>query len=1000
MSDPHSTTDRAEVLRRAYREVRKLRARVEELESADKEPIAIIGMACRFPGGADSPAAFWDLLCQGRDAISEIPPGRWDVAAFFDPDPEAARKMYTRWGGFLAGVEAFDPQFFGITPREAVNMDPQQRLLLEASWEALEDAALDPAKLQGSRTGVFFGLCGYDYPYLMLSGEEDLNAHMGSGSAHSVASGRLSYVLGLQGPSVTLDTACSSALVALHLACRSLRTGECGMALAGAANLVLIPHPTVMFSKARMLAPDGRCKAFDASADGYVRGEGCGVVALKRYSDALRAGDRVLALIRGSAVNQDGHSTGLTAPNGPAQEAVIREALAAAGKRTAEIDYIETHGTGTALGDPIEVQALGRVYAEGRDPAQSLLLGSVKTNVGHLEAAAGMASLIKTVLAIQHGRIPPSLHFRNPNPRIPWDRLPLQVPTTVTPWPERGRTRAAGISSFGFSGTNVHVILEQAPPVSVPPAEWRRPLHMLCLSGRTAAAVSQSASRIQDHLAVHGADSFEDVCFTANTGRSHFTHRVAVVAANSQQAHARLAAFQAGRGADGIAAGNVDTSTPNIAFLFSGQGSEYAGMGRRLFQSQPVFRSAVLRCEELFQPHLRRPLTQELYGDTIAEIDETIFAQPALFAVQYGLTELWRSWGIAPDAVMGHGIGEYAAACAAGVFKVEDAVTLIAVRARLMDELIVRGSMAVLMASEARLAGLVRPYSGRVDVAAVNGMDHVVVSGESEAIGQILSQAAREGIHTHRLSVSHAFHSPLMDPILNEFERAAGALRFATPSAPLVSSVTGGFVQAGELEQPAYWRRHVRETVQFFAGMQTLHRGGHSLFLEIGPSPTLLGMGRRCLLEGDGVWLPSLRKTRDDWEQMMETAAALYVRGMPFDWDGFDRGCGRRKVSLPTYPFQRTRHWIPGDRPGDTQGEAGPVHPLLGRRLHSPLREVQYQAVLRCDRPALLQAHKVHGRIVFPGAGYLEAALSAAVEEFGMRAIAIENMTFHEIDRK
>ncbi|HXA51418.1 MAG TPA: beta-ketoacyl synthase N-terminal-like domain-containing protein, partial [Candidatus Acidoferrum sp.] len=989
MSELHSTADRAEVLRRAYVEVRKLRARVDELEAARTEPIAIIGMGCRFPGDANDPAAFWELLREGRDAISAIPADRWDADAYYDPDPEAIRKMCTREGGFLKGVDLFDPQFFGITPREAVHMDPQQRILMEVAWEALEDAAIAPATLQGSRSGVFLGLCGYDYSCLMMDREPDLNAYMGSGSAHSVASGRLSYVLGLQGPSVALDTACSSSLVALHLACQSLRSGECGLALAGGANLVLLPEPVVMFSKAHMLAPDGRCKTFDASANGYVRSEGCGIVVLKRYSDALRDGDRVLALIRGSAVNQDGRSSGLTAPNGPAQEAVIREALANADRAAPQIDYVETHGTGTPLGDPIEVQALGRVYGEGRDAAHPLLLGSVKTNVGHTEAAAGMASLIKTVLAIRHGEAPASLHVKTPNPRIPWDRLPVRVANVRTVWPDRGRPRAAGISSFGFSGTNAHVIVEQAPAVAETVAEWKRPLHVMCLSARTPEALSQLTLRYQEHLSLHGDASFEDVCFTANTGRAQFSHRLALIAANSQQAAARLAAFHAGRGQEGVVTGLAGDGRREVTFLFTGQGSQYAGMGRRLFETQPAFRAGLLRCEELFRPHLPRSITDVLYGDATDCIDETIYTQSTVFALQFALTELWRSWGIVPDSVMGHSVGEYAAACAAGVFTVEDAVTLIAARGRLMQALAERGSMAAVMASEARVAAAIRTHSARVSIASVNGAEVTVISGASDGVRSILAELAVEGVHTQPLSVSHAFHSPLMEPMLDEFEKVAATLRISAPTVPFASSVTGAFARPGEVEQPAYWRRHIRDTVQFAAGMTTLHGNGHRVFVEIGPSPTLIGMGRRAVPEDGAAWHASIRKTRDEWEQMLETAASLYIGGADVDWAGFDRGYARRKVSLPTYPFQRERYWIAGGRvaaPPDAS------HPFLGRRLNSPLAEVQYEAVVGAGRPSMLQDHKVNGVVVFPGAAYLEAALSAAGD-----AVAIENVTFHQM---
>jgi acyl transferase domain-containing protein len=677
-------------LKRAIVELREMRSRLEEVERARTEPIAVVGMGCRFPGDADDPDSFWRLLRDGVDAITEVPPSRWDIEAYYDPDPDVPGKMYARHGSFIRDIDRFDPRFFGISPREAHNMDPQQRLLLEVAWEALENAGQPADKLLESETGVFVGISTNDYANKGME-PSSLDAYFGVGNSMSAAAGRLSYLLGLQGPSVSLDTACSSSLVAVHLAAQSLRQRECRLAIVAGVNVVLNPWANAIFCKARMLARDGRCKTFDAAADGYVRGEGCGVVVLKRLGDAVADGDRVLALIRGTAVNQDGRSGGLTVPNGVAQEVLIKRALAASGIAPAEVGYIEAHGTGTALGDPIEMRALGSVFGAGRPAERPLVVGSVKTNVGHLESAAGVAGLIKVVLALEHGEIPPHLHFREPSPHIRWSELPVTVPTRLTPWPAGYDRRIAGISSFGFTGTNAHVIVEAAPaPASLPP-EGGRPLHVLALSARSDEALVSVAQRMSDRLAVEPADALADVAFSANTGRSHFAHRLAVVADTAAQARERLQAAAAG-GLEiaGIARGVLHGSArPEVAFLFTGQGSQYAGMGRGLYETQPTFRRAIERCEELLRPMLERPLSSVLYpvADEATPLDETHYAQPALFAVEYALAELWRSWGVEPGAVLGHSVGAYAAACVAGVLSWEDALRLVAARGRLMQRL-------------------------------------------------------------------------------------------------------------------------------------------------------------------------------------------------------------------------------------------------------------------------------------------------------------------------
>ena len=890
--------------------LRKMRARIEELERARTEPIAIVAAGCRLPGGVTSPDAFWTLLREGKDAVAEVPRDRWDVDAYYDPDPDAPGKMYTRRGGFLASIDAFDPRHFAITPREAISMDPQQRLLLEVTWEALERAGVAPDRLTGSDTGVFVGISTNDYGQILLRASDQIDPGMyfGTGNLLNAAAGRLSYVLGLQGPSMAVDTACSSSLVAIHLACQSLRNRECRMALAGGANLVLVPEVTVNCCRANMLAPDGRCKTFDAGADGYVRGEGAAVIVLKRLSDALADGDPIVALIRGSAVNQDGRSGGFTAPNELAQQAVIRTALAAAGVAAGDIGYVEAHGTGTSLGDPIEIHAIAAALGEGR--ATPLVVGSVKTNLGHLEAAAGVTGLLKVALALQHGEIPPHLHFTRLNPHIDVGDFPLEIPRAGKAWPRGGDRRLAGVSSFGFTGTNAHVILEEAPSPAERAAGTDRPSHVLALSARTETALRELADRYATHL-THASDPLGDVCATAAQGRAVFDHRLAVVAATADEARDRLREFGSGSAAR-VQAAKVRSRDEGVVFLFTGQGAQYVEMGKRLYDTEATFRAAIDRCSELLQGTLDRPLTSVLFplpGET-SPIDDTAYAQPAIFAIEYALTELWRSWGVQPSAVIGHSIGEFAAAHAAGMVSLEDAVRLVAARGRLMQQLPGGGAMAAVMAGEALVRDAVAPFADRVAIAALNGPSNTVISGDGNAVTAILESLAARQITAQRLVVSHAFHSPLMDPMLDEFERIASRMSFAAPKVPFVSNVSGTLVDAGFACDAGYWRRHARGAVRFADGLAALHGRGDRVFLEIGPAPTLSGMGRRMFDADDVAWLASLRKGRDDWQQMLEAAGGLFVHGVTIDWQAFEAPYPRRKTLLPTYPFQRERYWV------------------------------------------------------------------------------------------
>ena len=877
------------------------------------EAVAIVGKGCRFPK-ANNLQAFWSLLRSGDDAITKVPVFRW--------------QSDNSWGGFLEQVDQFDPHFFSISPREACNMDPQQRLLLEVSWEALENAGLAAEGLAGSRGGVFIGISSGDYAN--LNGNlTNTEAYYGTGNALSIAANRLSYFLDWHGPSWAVDTACSSSLVAVHQACQSLLQRECNLALAGGVNLMLTPQLTLTFSEAQMIAADGRCKTFDAAADGYVRSEGCGVVVLKRLSDALANGDNIQGIIRGSAVNQDGQTNGLTAPNGKSQQEVIHLALANARVKSNQISYVETHGTGTSLGDPIEVNSLKAVLMSGRESNQPCWIGSVKTNIGHTEAAAGIAGLIKVVLSLEHGEIPPHLHLKQLNPYIELENTAIEIPTQLQSWSSGEQPRLAGVSAFGFGGTNAHVIVEEAPgrgkrqkAKGKSEELSERTHHILTLSAKSEKALLQLAQSYEKFLGNNSTAAIADICFTANTGRSHFNHRLAIITSDQQELADQLAKISVGEEPNGVFSGKLSNNkAPKIAFLFTGQGSQYINMGRQLYETQPVFRRTLDQCEQILQSYLEKSILDVIYPENTQQLnssllDQTAYTQPALFAIEYALFQLSQSWGIKPDVVMGHSVGEYVAAIVAGVFSLEDGLKLIAHRGRLMEQLPDGGEMVAVMASEEQVKQLIAPYIEQVPlakpavgIAAINGPQSVVISGAAEAIRTVKEILEAEGIKTKQLQVSHAFHSPLMEPMLKEFETVANQITYNLPQIPLISNVTGTRVDQS-ISTANYWVNHVRQPVKFAHSMENLYQEGYQVFLEIGPKPILLGMGRQCLPEDVGVWLPSLRPGQEDWQQMLQSLAELYVRGVKVDWLGFDCDYAHNKVVLPTYPFQRERYWI------------------------------------------------------------------------------------------
>jgi acyl transferase domain-containing protein/acyl carrier protein len=890
---------------RALSALRKMKAKLDALEAERSGRIAVVGLACRFPGRASSPSAFWRMLREGVDGVIEVPSDRWNIDEFFDPDPDTPGKMCSRWGGFLERIDGFDADFFGLPPREVERMDPQHRLALEVAWEALEDAAIVPRALAGARTGVFFGVSTNDYFELQTRDSTLPDVYTATGGAHAFLAGRLSFLLNLTGPSLTLDTVCSSSLVALHLACQSLRARESDVALVGGVNVVVSPLSTSITSKFHALSVTGRCRAFDARADGFVRGEGCGVVVLRRLGDALAARDNIWAVIRGSAVNHDGRSVTLTSPNASAQRSLIEDALSTADIPASSVSFVETHGTGTPLGDPIEVEALLETYGRSRKEGTRCALGAVKTNLGHLEAAAGIAGFIKTVLALKNRAIPPNLHFTRINPRIRLENTSLYVPTECVDW-KSASARVAAVSSFGMSGTNAHAILEEwtgATPREELVAQ--RPLAIV-LSGKTPRAVQHQAQTLAAHLDVSDTPLL-DVAFTAATGRTQFEYRTAVVAGERHDATRKLREVASGDARMPVAS---DGERPRVALLFTGQGAQYVGMGRLLFERSETFRGTVARCDSAAHDTLGASLIATMFGgDGARSLDDTTFAQPALYALECGLVEILRSWGVVPEIVVGHSVGEYAAAYTAGVFPLEDGAKLIACRARLMGQL-PRGGMRAVFESAGAVREQMLGLERELAIAALNGPKETVISGSTEALARCVERLEAKGIRSRPLTVSHAFHSPMMASMLDEFERVVAGVHLSEPRCDLASNLSGEIVAPRVVTNARYWRDQVREPVRFAAAVDAAAARGAGLFVELGPKPVLSAVAKRLLRDTKATVLSSLRDGQPDDESMETLLGALHVHGVRIDWERVFAGRDARRTPLPTYPFERQRYWF------------------------------------------------------------------------------------------
>jgi myxalamid-type polyketide synthase MxaE and MxaD len=1005
MKDGPESMDYRSLLETAFLELREMRSELESAERAGREPIAIVGMGCRLPS-ISNPMAFWQLLCEGRSVIREVPAERWNVDEIFAGDAGSVGRTPHRWGGFLEDLERFDAAFFGISAREAPNVDPRQRLILEVAWEALEDAGILPESLSGSRTGVYIATLSNDYNTLFSQNYQLQNSFSGAGTANSIIANRVSYFLDLHGPSLTLDTACSGSLLAIELACRSLRSGESTLALAGGVSINLLPNGDLFFARAGALSPDGRCQAFDSGANGIVRSEGAGVIVLKPLAQAVAAGDRIYALIRGGAINHNGRSNGIMAPHGLAQEALLREAYERAGVSPGKVQYVEAHGTGTRLGDPIEANSLATVLGTERADGRACALGSVKTNVGHLEAAAGVIGIIKTSLALHQRLIPPTLHLKELNPLIRATDFPLHIPQQLERWPIEDEPLIAGVSSFGFGGANVHLVLEEGPRDARPQPPAEAP-YLLPLSASSAAALRAVAESYQRFLADdEAAQSLADICYTASLRRGFQDHRLAVTGHSRAELISELEAFMRGEKTPNTSHGVVTRDEPaQLVFVFSGQGTHRSGMGLELMEREPVFRQTIEECERLLGQYVEWSLVEQLSArEDESRLHETDVSQPALFAVQVALAALWRSWGILPGLIVGQSLGELAAAHVAGALSLEDAVRVVFHRSRLMKRMAGLGRTAVVGLNSQQTQLALADFVDTLAVAGSIGPTSSVISGEPNALEDVLRSLRSRDVFCRLLENGDlAFHSPQMNGIKAELMQAIEGIRPMSNSVPFISTVTGTLLEGGMLDA-VYWGRNLREPFCFADVITNLIKDGHSRFLEISPHPVMLSSIQQCLIhqEREGVALPTLVRDREEKLSMLSSLGGLYAQGHSVEWNSLSPS-GGRCVSLPTRQWQRERHWydqLEGARVSGRSfsgpGRKARSHPLLGERWHSALDAGQqfWETTLSLNSLAYVKDHSLAGVVLLPGSAYLEMALAAAAQTFGEGAHVIEDVRF------
>ncbi|NOX49264.1 MAG: acyltransferase domain-containing protein, partial [Gammaproteobacteria bacterium] len=972
------------------------------------EPIAIVGIGLRYPGNSSTLDEFSEFLYEGRSGIVDIPDSRWDLAAYYSDDPQAKGKTVQSKGGFLDQIDEFDPKFFNISPKEANYCDPQHRLLLECSWNALESANIDPITLRDSNGGVYIGIAQFDYGLnASRLSAEDLAGNIGTGTAHSAACGRLSYFLGWRGPCMSIDTACSSSLVALHIAVQGLRRHECDIALCGGVNAIHHPRNHIVFSQSNMLSADGYCKTFDDSADGYSRSEGCGVLVLKRLSDAKHDGDRILALVRGSAVAQDGESGGLTVPNGIAQVALMREALKSGLLEPKDIQYVEAHGTGTSLGDPIEVGAINSVFAESHTRKNPIKIGSIKSNLGHMEAGAGTCGIIKVVQQLQNGLFYPHVNLKTPSRHIPWDSYIVSVPTEVQPW-DADRRRGM-VNSFGFAGSIACVVLEQAPPQTSSSQTSASEIQqdefpIFTVSAKNAAALRLQVKRYQQFICETPDIELGELCYTANVGRVDLNARFAVGVTSLDELGSQLDSYLAENRTSDNRSGEFRGG--NVAFLFTGQGSQYIGMGKALYTRYPVFRRHVDKCDQLFEPHLGCSIKALIFGlKKTAEIDihQTLYTQPSLFVLEYAMARLWMSWGIKPSVLLGHSIGEIVAATIAGLFSLADGIKLVAARARLMQSVSAKGGMVAVQAKVNDVTPLLKGYDD-VSFGAINGPQQCVISGGVDSLQKIKATLDNNDIKTKILPVSNGFHSPLMAEILDPFQEVLSGITFNDPELSFISNLTGKVVTVNDVGNAEYWLRHMSEPVNFIAGMQCIQSRGKHVFIEVGPSPALTNMGKQCVKQRDHLWVFSLNpEINGDCQTLQTSLAKAYTAGLTISWQGYHhQGRSHRKIDLPLYEFDRKQYWLPDSKALLTAGTTTGMlhHSLLGPEITSNDNGVsgtrEFCTNISPNYPSYLADHVVMGQVVFPGAGYVEMLFALQDAIFGETAHLIRDMNIIE----